>query len=234
MSEQNASQAAAAAVSGASPDEVIAERGRTHGDYGQMSEVQAGLVRILTTSPGWAQLRPTIQVFLLAVAQKLSRIVSGNPAEPDHYRDIGGYARLAEKSLEPTFIDGGYIASITPDRLLVGGSEIWHKSSVAAPPAEIVEAVVNLQKATESLYLQINLSNDEKSRSRGRIADNAIREIVAAIGRQVDKGRAEISKLHEEKLRSYSTEIMALNRRNDELQRVIEGKDRVINRLVEG
>jgi hypothetical protein len=31
------------------------------------------------------------------ICSKLARIVCGDPNEPDHWHDIGGYAKLAEK-----------------------------------------------------------------------------------------------------------------------------------------
>jgi hypothetical protein len=34
------------------------------------------------------------------ILMKLARVIAGNPNEPDHWRDIAGYAELVVRSLE--------------------------------------------------------------------------------------------------------------------------------------
>jgi hypothetical protein len=39
---------------------------------------------------------------LSMIAHKIGRIIAGNPEEPDHWRDIAGYAQLVANRLEGT------------------------------------------------------------------------------------------------------------------------------------
>lgn len=82
-----------------STDALISERHKTHGSW----EHQAQLSQSLKSAIDHAQLpvrtlskgqREAIDM----ICVKLSRIVVGNPNEPDHWLDIQGYARLGEKS----------------------------------------------------------------------------------------------------------------------------------------
>lgn len=79
--------------------DLLAQRATTHGDWSR----QAQLAQSLKSAIDHAQLpvrtlskgqREAIDM----ICVKLSRIVVGNPNEPDHWADIQGYARLGEKS----------------------------------------------------------------------------------------------------------------------------------------
>lgn len=99
MTDANRSQQAAAAVSGASTEAVVEERGRTHGRYEDMAATQVRLLEALASGKNWETLPAGVKVFLLSTIQKMSRIVTGNPNEPDHYADIKGYAHLAHRTV---------------------------------------------------------------------------------------------------------------------------------------
>lgn len=80
-------------------DELLAERDKTHGSW----ERQAQLAQSLKMTIDVAQLpvrtlskgqREAIDM----ICVKLSRIVCGNPNEPDHWLDISGYATLGQRS----------------------------------------------------------------------------------------------------------------------------------------
>ncbi len=76
------------------PSAIIAERDKTHGDY----RVQAKLAQDLKTRirQEGGKLSPQQQEALEMICVKISRIVCGNPNEPDHYDDIAGYALLGK------------------------------------------------------------------------------------------------------------------------------------------
>ena len=75
-------------------DDLIAARGKTHGEW-ELQAYNANAIKA-TLHLHAHKFPPPISEALDHIAIKLSRIISGNPMEPDHWRDIQGYARLAE------------------------------------------------------------------------------------------------------------------------------------------
>lgn len=47
----------------------------------------------------WPELSAEMKLCLLMIQHKVGRILSGNFTEPDHWRDVAGYATLIEKIL---------------------------------------------------------------------------------------------------------------------------------------
>ena len=79
-------------------DDLLQERGKTHGDWAHQSAVAASIKLVLREALGYSsrELPPPLSEALDIIAVKLARIVCGDALEPDHWRDIAGYARLAE------------------------------------------------------------------------------------------------------------------------------------------
>ena len=80
-------------------DDVLAERQKTHGDFEDHAMITQGIKKVLR---GWGYLENlnSSQVETLdMIAHKIGRILAGNPNEPDHWRDIAGYATLIERQL---------------------------------------------------------------------------------------------------------------------------------------
>ncbi len=77
-------------------DKLLASRRETHGDYTENSHVSWSIMEILMAASGWrdGRLNPIQMESLHMFAHKMARIVGGNPDEPDHWKDIGGYAQL--------------------------------------------------------------------------------------------------------------------------------------------
>lgn len=78
----------------------LSERGETHGRL----EAQAALAErlkaeIRNVMPGVENLNSVQRQSLDMICLKISRIVCGNPDEPDHWLDIEGYARLVRERL---------------------------------------------------------------------------------------------------------------------------------------
>jgi hypothetical protein len=73
---------------------VIEGREASHGDY----RVQAGMAQVLKRemrqTKGWLELSLEQRESLEMIAVKISRILNGNPNEPDHWIDLAGYAQL--------------------------------------------------------------------------------------------------------------------------------------------
>ena len=79
---------------------LIAERGQTHGSFAENARISRNIKAMMQNSPGWDLLSSVQHEVLDMVALKVSRILSGNPNEADHWRDIAGYATLAVKEIE--------------------------------------------------------------------------------------------------------------------------------------
>jgi hypothetical protein len=85
----------------AEPVKLTTERGKTHGDWFQQSMLQNLVKADMHGAPRWHLLSASQKEALDMIAVKLSRIVCGNPSEPDHWDDIMGYALLGKSGGHP-------------------------------------------------------------------------------------------------------------------------------------
>jgi hypothetical protein len=72
--------------------DIISERAKTHGNYTLQSQLSQDLKRRIKQEG--ASLSPQQQEALEMICVKIARIVSGDPNDADHWRDISGYAHL--------------------------------------------------------------------------------------------------------------------------------------------
>lgn len=79
-----------------SVDQVLAERKNTHGEFSENAQISQDLKAILHASSGWHNLSADKKEALEMVMHKTARICTGNANEVDHWRDIGGYSKLAQ------------------------------------------------------------------------------------------------------------------------------------------
>ncbi len=84
----------------ASLNDILAQRAATHGNYAEQAWVAQFIKQLLRASPRWRDLSLPQMESVEMIAMKLSRIVHGNPDEPDHWQDIAGYAQLIVRELE--------------------------------------------------------------------------------------------------------------------------------------
>lgn len=75
------------------------ERQTTHGDFSDNAVISQNLKQVLHTSTNWHDLTKVQKEALEMICHKMSRIVSGNADEGDHWRDIAGYSTLVEERL---------------------------------------------------------------------------------------------------------------------------------------
>ena len=75
---------------------MLVERETTHGDFNRTAQVAQDLKGVLSTSTH--KIPYTQAEALDLICTKLARIVCGNPNEPDHWKDIAGYANLGEEA----------------------------------------------------------------------------------------------------------------------------------------
>lgn len=89
-----------------SVDNTLAERGARYGDFTDHAELAQELQDVMrgfrkigpkgeVTNP-WAKLDSVKRQALTVIADKIARILSGDPNYTDNWHDIQGYAKLAE------------------------------------------------------------------------------------------------------------------------------------------
>lgn len=87
-------------------EQTLAERGARYGDFTDHAIVAQRLQDVMRTSAiedgvvainrGWEALSPVQKQALTVIADKIARILSGDPDYTDNWHDIQGYAKLAE------------------------------------------------------------------------------------------------------------------------------------------
>lgn len=81
--------------------ELTGKRNETHGNFADNALISQDLKSYFRTQ-GAKELSAVQREALDMIALKLSRILSGKADEPDHWRDIAGYAWLVVQDLEPS------------------------------------------------------------------------------------------------------------------------------------
>ena len=81
-------------------DQTLTSRAKTHGDFTVTADISQAQKDFFRAQDGYLKLNLEQREALDMIAGKIARILSGNPNEPDHWHDIGGYAKLAENSCE--------------------------------------------------------------------------------------------------------------------------------------
>lgn len=81
-------------------EEILAERGKTHGDFTDNARVMQSLKRTVHSEAGWDRLTDVQREALHMILHKVGRIISGNPNVHDHWDDIAGYAKLASERID--------------------------------------------------------------------------------------------------------------------------------------
>lgn len=89
--------------------ETLAERGSRYGDFTDHARIAQGLQDVMRAAPAqptpsdpmrqraaWDDLSPDKRQALTVIADKIARILSGDPEYRDNWHDIQGYAKLAE------------------------------------------------------------------------------------------------------------------------------------------
>ncbi len=74
----------------------------TRGDYQDRARMTQALKTVLIDEAvePYEALDPVVRESLEMIMHKISRIVNGDPYEPDHWYDIAGYASLVPRQME--------------------------------------------------------------------------------------------------------------------------------------
>ena len=76
--------------------ETLGLRENRYGEFRNVSETSQWLKDIMRGGASWKGMEPYMQESLDLIANKLARIVNGDPFYDDSWHDIGGYAKLVE------------------------------------------------------------------------------------------------------------------------------------------
>jgi hypothetical protein len=74
--------------------DTLNERAKTHGSFAENAIIMQDLKDRMKFSENWDGLLKYQKEALEMIQHKIGRILSGNPHEPDHWKDISGYATL--------------------------------------------------------------------------------------------------------------------------------------------
>lgn len=85
-----------------SVEDVLAQRGSLYGQYKDVAATAQALKDVFRSAAGerWASLKPCQKESLEMIANKLSRILNGDPDYVDSWTDIAGYSQLVADHLE--------------------------------------------------------------------------------------------------------------------------------------
>ena len=78
-------------------NKILNERETTHGDFKLTAEYAQGFKDIIKERE--SSLSELQKEALDMISSKMARILCGDPNEPDHWKDIAGYATLVEHNL---------------------------------------------------------------------------------------------------------------------------------------
>ena len=79
--------------------ETLGAREKRYGEYRKVSSTAQWLKDIMRDGASWDKMEPYMQESLDLIANKLARIVNGDPFYDDSWHDVGGYAKLVEIEL---------------------------------------------------------------------------------------------------------------------------------------
>ena len=81
-------------------DSTLNERGARYGNYSDVAGTTQQLMAIVECGANYEHLNAEQKTSLFMICNKIARAVNGDPQYFDNYRDIAGYATLAERACE--------------------------------------------------------------------------------------------------------------------------------------
>ena len=75
-------------------EEILAERGNRYGDFKDHAKICQDLKKVMNTTEGWEYLTPSQAQALEVIADKIARMLNGDPNYDDIWQDIIGYSQL--------------------------------------------------------------------------------------------------------------------------------------------
>lgn len=79
--------------------DTLNQRAKTHGDFRKNGRIMQNFKAVAREGINWGSLESEQKEAIEMILHKLGRILCGDPREPDHWKDIAGYATLIENIL---------------------------------------------------------------------------------------------------------------------------------------
>ena len=83
-------------------NQILSDREQTHGLFREVADYSQTIKRLMRTSRNWDRLDVTQAQALEVIADKMARILCGDPSHLDHWQDGAGYFELAVRELTET------------------------------------------------------------------------------------------------------------------------------------
>lgn len=80
--------------------ETINNREPLYGNFANRARIAIGIKNAMHIAQGWSQLSDAQKQSLDTIADKISRILNGDPNHLDSWHDIAGYAQLVEQDIK--------------------------------------------------------------------------------------------------------------------------------------
>ena len=80
-------------------DQILSEREQTHGAYREVASYSQAFKQLMRSSRNWERLDAAQAQTLEVVADKVARILCGDPGFLDHWQDGAGYFELVVRDL---------------------------------------------------------------------------------------------------------------------------------------
>lgn len=81
-------------------EQTLAERGKRYGSFMEHSQIAQALQECMRRPDGWGRLASDQRQALQVIADKIARILNGDPNYHDNWHDIQGYAKLVADRIE--------------------------------------------------------------------------------------------------------------------------------------
>lgn len=78
---------------------MLAERGASYGEYADGAKIAMDMFAVAQAAPSYPAMSAAQQYAVFMILAKLSRMLNGNPNEPDNLRDVIGYSTLVLNTL---------------------------------------------------------------------------------------------------------------------------------------
>lgn len=79
---------------------LLTERGKRYGEFEDQAKYVQAIKELYHVSPNWAKMEDDQKESLDMIANKLGRILNGDPNYDDNWADIAGYAKLVADRLQ--------------------------------------------------------------------------------------------------------------------------------------
>jgi len=79
---------------------ILDERAQTYGQYHMVSKISQDVKKVIRNSPNYPLMPDYMKESLDLIANKLARILNGDPLYDDSWRDISGYCTLVLMEIE--------------------------------------------------------------------------------------------------------------------------------------